>query len=330
MLKRIALLLLCVCAAMNAAPSEAVTKLRLGNKMIEDHYESQALKMMAENVKTRTNGEVEIQCYFGEVLGDNKKQIENMVRGVQDFYADGYGYYDMYSPLMRVSSLPYLFRDNEHYRHFLLSDVEKEIEEPLLKKAGLRVVDRKRNWLRGPFRVIASRKPIRSLEDLQGLKLRMNSNPTSVKAWEALGCAVTVIPYSETYLALKQGTVDAVTCPVVDAYFQKFCEVAPYLTVTNEYPQQVAVVMNDRKFQRLTAEQQEILLDEIDKAGDYVTEQANKRSAEIIELMKKEYNVEIIEVDLAPWRAKMGGFLEELENSNYIPKGFAGRIRAIQ
>ncbi|MBO5492079.1 MAG: TRAP transporter substrate-binding protein [Pyramidobacter sp.] len=329
MMKRTVLLALCAALALSGA-SEAAVKLRLGNKMIATHPESVALQMMADNVKARTNGEVEIQCYFGEVLGDAKKQIENMIRGVQDFYADGYGYYDMYAPLLRAPAVPYMFRDNEHYRNFLLSDMEKEVEEPLLKKAGLRVVNSKRNWLRGPFRVIASRKPIRSLEDLKGLKLRMNSNPTSVRAWEQLGCAVTVIPYTETYLALKQGTVDAVTCPVVDAYLFKFCEVAPYLTITYEYPQQVAVVMNDRKFQKLTKEQQEILLDEINKAGDYVTEQALNKCGEIIEKMKKEYGVEMIEVDLAPWRAKMEPFIEELENRDYIPKGYAARIRAVK
>ena len=105
---------------------------------------------------------------------------------------------------------------------------------------------------------------------------------------------------------------------------------APDLTITYEYPQQVAVVMNDRAFQKLTKEQQEILLDEINKAGDYVTDQALNKSGEIIEKMKKEYGVELIETDLAPWRAKMEPFIEELENKNYIPKGYAARVRAIQ
>ncbi len=330
MKKRFALFALFTAMVLSAVSAEAVTRLKLGNKMIATHPESVALQQAADNIKARTNGEVEIQCYFGEVLGDAKKQVENMIRGVQHFYADGYGYYDMYAPLLRAPAVPYMFRDNEHYRKFLLSDMEKEVEEPMLKKAGLRVVNTKRNWLRGPFRVICSRKPIRSIDDLKGLKLRMNSNPTSVRAWEQLGCAVTVIPYTETYLALKQGTVDAVTCPVVDAYLFKFCEVAPYLTITYEYPQQVAVVMNDRAFQKLTKEQQEILLDEINKAGDYVTDQALNKSGEIIEKMKKEYGVELIETDLAPWRAKMEPFIEELENKDYIPKGYAARVRAIQ
>ncbi|MBQ9422587.1 MAG: hypothetical protein IJU32_03320, partial [Pyramidobacter sp.] len=121
MMKRTVLLALCAALALSGA-SEAAVKLRLGNKMIATHPESVALQMMADNVKARTNGEVEIQCYFGEVLGDAKKQIENMIRGVQDFYADGYGYYDMYAPLLRAPAVPYMFRDNEHYRNFLLSD----------------------------------------------------------------------------------------------------------------------------------------------------------------------------------------------------------------
>jgi TRAP-type C4-dicarboxylate transport system substrate-binding protein len=158
----------------------------------------------------------------------------------------------------------------------------------------------------------------------------MPSNPTSVKAWEQLGCAATVIPYTETYLALKQGTVDALTCPVVDAYLFKFCEVAPYLTITYEYPQQVAAVMNNRAFQKLTPEQQAILLDEFDKAGDYVTEQALTKSDEIIQKMKDEYHIEMIETDLTPWRAQMEPFIKELEKSDYIPAGYVEKIRAIQ
>lgn len=74
MFKRIALSLLCISAVLGATSSEAVIKLRLGNKMIADHYESIALQRVADNVKARTNGEVEIQCYFGEVLGDAKNR----------------------------------------------------------------------------------------------------------------------------------------------------------------------------------------------------------------------------------------------------------------
>ncbi len=333
MKKRYAALALLAAASLaiaGAGAARAAVKLRLGGKMNADHPESVAIARAAEAIKERTGGEVEILCYFGEVLGDSKKQLDNTVSGAQHLYAEGYGFCAAYSKLFRVGTVPYVFRDNEHYRKFLLSDIEKEAEDDLLKKAGLIVVNRKRNWLRGPFRVIASRRPVRSLDDLKGLKLRMSSAPASVKSWEQLGCAVSVIPYSETYLALRQGAVDALTCPVVDAYLYKFCEVAPYITVTNEYPQQVAVLMNARAFSRLTERQREILLEEFDKAGEYVTERALSASDEIIRKMKDEYGVTVIEPDLAPWRERMEPFIASLEKSGYIPAGCVERIRAIR
>ena len=93
MKKRFALFALCAAMVMSAVCAEAVTKLKLGNKMNAAHPESVAIQRACDNIKARTNGEVEIQCYFGEVLGDSKKQLDNMVRGVQHFYVDGYGFY---------------------------------------------------------------------------------------------------------------------------------------------------------------------------------------------------------------------------------------------
>jgi TRAP-type C4-dicarboxylate transport system substrate-binding protein len=126
----------------------------------------------------------------------------------------------------------------------------------------------------------------------------MASAPLSVKAWEHLGASVIVLPYSETYLALKQGTVDAVTCPVTDALYQKFCEVAPHLTVTHEYQQQVAVVMNEKRFQSLTKEQQEILYDALREAGDICTKLAIENGEKLVKKMK-ESTSQFHEIDLA-------------------------------
>lgn len=316
------LMVFILCLTMSA---EAVT-LKMGTKMPENHHESIALKKFADLVEERTKGEVKIQIYFGEVLGDSKKQIENMIQGLQDFYAEGYGFYDSYVKDFRLAGLPYIFKDNDDFKKFLQSDVQKEIEKQLLDKVSLRIINTEKNWLRGPYRVIASKKPVRSIDDLKGLKLRMANNPTSVRAWETLGCAVSVIPYSETYLALKQGTVEAVTCPVTDAYYQKFCEVAPYITVTYEYFQQVAIVMNDRRFRSLTPEQQDILIQSINEAGQMCWNMTVESGEKLVELMKKEYKVEMIDMDTTPLRAKIDELTRKLEAENYITPGIIDRI----
>ena len=314
------------------ARSEAVVRMKLGMKMTESHHEGVALRHFTDTVKKRTNGEIVIDIFYGEVLGDSKKQIENMIHGLQDFYAEGYSFYDAYVPEFRVigGGVPYLFKDNDHYKRYLLSDMQKDMEQRLIEKAGLRIMNRDKNWLRGPYRVLATKKPVLSLEDLKGLKLRMASAPLSVKAWENLGASVIVLPYSETYLALKQGTVDAVTCPVTDALYQKFCEVAPHLTVTHEYQQQVAVVMNEKRFQSLTKEQQEILYDALREAGDICTKLAIENGEKLVKEMKEKYGVTFHEVDLAPWREKIATFIPELEKQGTIPAGFVEKVRAIQ
>ena len=248
--------------SLSSLTSEAAMTLRLGNKQIENHHESVALRKFAELVEERTNGEIRIEIFYGEALGDSGMQIQNVISGLQDFYADGYGFYEPYVKDFRAFDIPYLFRDNEAFRRFLLSDIVKEMEAELLQKTGLRMINTEKNWLRGPYRVLASRHPIRGIDDIRGLKLRMPPGaPTSIRAWSLLGATVSPIPWSETYLALSQGMVDAVTSPVTDVYFQRFFEVTPFVTVTYEYSQQVAITMNERRFQSLTPEQQAIIVD---------------------------------------------------------------------
>ncbi len=331
MLKRVlcaAMAVLFLCGAFSGA-SEAVIRMKLGMKQVEAHQESVALRHFADYVKEKTNGEIIIDIFYAEALGDSKKQVENLINGLQDFYAEGYSFYDPYVPEFRVvgGGIPYVFENNEQFRKYLLSDVQQELEQRLLEKAGLRIVNRDKNWLRGPYRVLASKRPIKSLDDVKGLKIRMPSAPLSVRSWEYLGAAVTVIPYSETYLALKQGTVDAVTCPVTDALFQKFCEVAPYLTVTHEYSQQIAIVMNERRYQSLTPEQREIIHEGLRQGGEICTRLALENGEKLVQEMKEKYGVEMIEIDLKPWQEKMSGLVEELEKQGVIPAGFVKRAQ---
>lgn len=89
-----------------------------------------------------------------------------MVRGVQDFYTEGYGSCDLNVWQCEPARFPVCFRDNEHYRKFILSDSVKGIGDQMLKKGEMRVVKRDKNWLRDQYQGVASKKSIRSLETL--------------------------------------------------------------------------------------------------------------------------------------------------------------------
>src|SRR5205823_1590503 len=112
-----------------------------------------------------------------------------------------------------------------------------------------------------------SKRPVRNFDDLKGLKLRIAPIDTWRRSWTALGAQVVVLPWNDVYLGLKQGTVDAVTAPMNLVYAMKFTEVAKYIARTDEYWGVLTVVMNKKKFQSLTPQQQKALIDAAEQAG---------------------------------------------------------------
>ena len=314
---------------LQALSDEKKWELKLGSKQYETNPESAGVIEFIRLVEERTNGQVKIIPYFGEILGNSKTQMENVIINVQDFYVESYSFLGSYVPEFRVHALPYLFSGNEEYKKFLLSPIEEEMENKLIDKIGIRVINEAKNWLRGPNRLIASRKPILSLDDIQGLKLRQPNIQSTIKVWSALGANVIIIPWSEAYLAATQGIVDAVTMVIFSYYENAFCEVLKHVTTTNEYPQQIAIVMNEKKFQSLPKEFQEIIINSANEAGDLCTEAVIKKALEV----KKENletdhatGVTFYEPDLKSWRNKAREVHKELEETGFIPAGLIEKI----
>lgn len=305
---------------------EKVWELKLGSKMYENNPESQGVKKFIELAEERSGGRLKIIPYWGQALGDDKTQIENVMTGLQDLYIESYSYYAPYVPEFSVHTLGFFFNGNEEYQKFLLSPIEKEMEDKLIEKIGVRILNSKRNWVRGPFRTITSRKPITSLEDLQGVKLRLTNAPISIKLWSTLGTNTVIVPWTEVYLALQQGMVDAVTCSINGLNNEKFYELVKNVTITNEYPQQLATIMNERKFQALPEDLQKILIDALDEGGEVCTELVVGNASNIIENLKKEHGVTFYEIDLVPWLEKAKGVHKALEASGDVPVGLTDRI----
>ena len=121
--------------------------------------------------------------------------------------------------------------------------------------------------------------------------------------------------------------VDAVTCPIANLYSDKFYELVKHATITHEYQQQVAIYMNNKKFESLPEDLQDILIGAANEAGDYCTEQINKVGAQMREELVSKYGMNIYEVDLAPWREKAGEVHKELEKSGFVPEGLIDEIK---
>ena len=150
--------------------------------------------------------------------------------------------------------------------------------------------------------VTNNRHPVRSVEDIKGLKIRTTPNPYHIQAFQLLGANPVPLAYAELYSALETGAVDAQEHPLPILWAGKFYEVQKYLTLTSHAYSPLFLVMNKPKFDSLPANYQAILIESAHDAAKYQRDLNAKQVAEIIAGVK-EAGVEVIEqIDTAPFR----------------------------
>jgi tripartite ATP-independent transporter DctP family solute receptor len=303
--------------------------LKFGTKMPDTSPEGKAFQKFADLVKEKSNGELIVQVYPSEQLGKGTTQIDNLLMGTQDMYAEGGALFAEYDKRLELASVPYLFRDFKHFQSFNTGEIGQDINKNLQEK-GMRIINTERNFVRGPYRVLLATKPVKTLEDVQGLKLRSFESAVYVDAWKHLGASPTVVAWTETYLALKQGIVEAVTSPISLVNSMKFAEVAPHMTVIEEYPQDIVMMINEKKFQSLSKEQQDLLVQAANEAGEFGTQMALEATEKDIKAMKEANGLTVIEIDKQQWVEKMKPFYGELEKEGTVPAGIVDKILAIQ
>lgn len=269
------------------------TQFRIGHIMNIDHPHHLALMKFAELVKEKTGGSVEVKIYPNSQLGNALTQIQAVKLGTLEGFLDGVGWYGQFQGDYYLPATAFAVRDMDHAVRIMDGPVGQAMAERLRQQHGLRVLDQ--SWVRLPRHLLSS-KPVRSLADIKNLKLRIPELKSYVEPWRALGASPTPIAFAEVYLALQQGIVDAMECPLDMIYTQRLHEVAKYLTLTYHQFETGSLVVNDRWYSRLTPDQQQAIAEALGEAKKYNNELSYADELEIIEKMKEE-GVIFIEID---------------------------------
>ena len=223
-------------------------RLKAGHILPPTSDQGQAIEYFAKRVKEKTKGEIEIQVFHSGELGKSiPSQLENLVSGAQDLFIDTFDYFKAWDPRFGVVNTPFVFRDREHFKKFLASDLFNDMVASLEKRGVVFLGKRDYNWLRVGDRGIITRTPIMKPDDLKGYKMRMFQAEAPIKAWAAFGANIQVIPWPDVYTALATGTVDGLTGVLSTSYLVKHTEVARYFT-------NVARVLPDRRADREQAD----------------------------------------------------------------------------
>lgn len=153
-------------------------------------------------------------------------------------------------PEVGVFDLPFLFNGYEDARTTINGPVGEALANKI-EEQSMHVG----SWLTMGFRETTSSKPISSMADLKGLKIRIQSNEVHQDIFNALGASPTVISFSELYTAMEQGTVDAQENPYVNIYSNTYYEVQKYLVETNHVFQVATLLISKQTYDELTDEQ---------------------------------------------------------------------------
>ncbi|MFR2485058.1 MAG: TRAP transporter substrate-binding protein [Hungatella sp.] len=255
-----------------------------------------------EKVEELSGGKIAIDIQASGVLGSENDVLDTMLGGggtidmsrISAFALTSYGVEK--SVLL---SIPYTFVNRDHFWNFANSDLAPEfLMEPHVNNLGVRGLFYGEEGFRHFFTV----KEISGLEDLKGMKLRVSNDPIMNGMVQGLGANPTVVSFNELYSALQTGVVDGAEQPIANYKSNAFQEVAPNLILDGHTLGAVQVIITDEAWDKLTEEQQNILMEAGKYASDFNRKISEEAENKVLDELKAE-GINVIEVpDITPWQ----------------------------
>lgn len=228
--KSLVLMMAVVLVALSAGSILAAPKmkLRIGHVLDQKSTRHAACVKFAEVIAQKTNGAIVFEVFPSSQLGNERDMVEGIQMGTLDGVATGDIISNFHGPL-RLFSIPYMFRSMEHLEAVVYGDIGNTFKAGIQKDSGIVALE---FMVRSP-RQLTTNKPVNSIADIQGLKIRVPEIPVVVESWKAMGANPTPMAFGEVYTALQQKTIDAQENPFVDIASAKLEEVQKFIAMTD-------------------------------------------------------------------------------------------------
>ncbi len=249
-------------ASLLAAPAMAEKTMRLAHLNPDSPFDSHSGAMAAvfkSLVETGTNGEITVQLFPNGQLGKDAEVLQQVRDGlVESTISSAGGLAAHYKPV-GVFDLPFAFPDIgvAHKVIDANSDFGKKFSADLSAKTGLKVLGLLDSG--GFFAISNSKRPIKTVADLDALRIRTMTLPTHEATIASLGGQPTPLPWAEVYTALQTGVADGQMNPIPIIAFAKFDEVQKYLSITNHVITPYIWTMNQDFYDSLTPEEKKVV-----------------------------------------------------------------------
>ncbi len=261
-----------------------------------DYYMTQLAQEFLDEVSERTGGKVTGQIFANGQLGSLNDMLESLEMGNVDVVSDCFASLGAVDSLFDAFGLPYLYDDKEHQYAFWDTYFD-DVSDIVAEQTNLRIV----TVMDGLNRELSSTKPVESMADLKGLKVRVPTIPVYVRIWECLGAAPVPMSFSEVYTSINTGVVDGQENDLPLSISAKMFEVCPYAVITDHVAYEGTFLFNEDVFQSYPEELQQIILE----VGAEITAKSRTMVADQEETalqQLEEMNITVLRPDLTEFR----------------------------
>jgi tripartite ATP-independent transporter DctP family solute receptor len=238
--------------------------LKLGHIANEENSWHKAALKFADEVKTLTNGKVEVKVFPNDSLGKEMDLINGMQLGTADMTITGESLQN-WAPKAALLAIPYAFKD--------MAEMDKAVNGPLGAEIKKEVAERAKvialaYFARGP-RNLTSKTPIKSVNDVKGLKMRVPNVPVFMQFWRGVGAQPTPMAFGEVFTSLQTGVIDAQENPLALIKSASFFEVQKYVNRTEHVRSWIYLAIGEKSFNKLNAEQKKAVQEAAQRAQVY-------------------------------------------------------------
>ena len=288
-------------------------KLRQFHNQPADSPLHKRLVEMWAAVKTETGGRVDVATFADndQLPGSDPAALKMLVDGELDFFTLNGGLIGTVVPAVNVQGIPFAFRDEAQVYKAIDGDLGAHLAKEMAAK-GIYAVPRA--CFESGFRQITcSVRPIRTVDDLKGIKMRSPDTPVYVECWKALGATPVVFNFNKIYEALKTGEADAQDNPLNVAELLKLYEVQKYISLTNHMWSGFNLIANLKMWQGLPADVQRIIERNAEKYVKLQREDTDTMNHDLAPRLTQR-GMTINQPDAASFRARLGDYYSRWKN----------------
>ncbi|MCW5256859.1 TRAP transporter substrate-binding protein [Verminephrobacter aporrectodeae subsp. tuberculatae] len=287
-------------ALAGAGLAAQATEFRSAEAHPDDYPTTLAVRQMGATLKRLSNGKHGIQVFSGGKLGTEKDAIEQTKIGAIAMTRVNVAPMNNICAATMVPTMPFLFRSIEHMRRVL----DGAIGEEILKDCEAQGFIALAFYDSGSRSIYSVKKPLQSLADVKGMKIRVQQSDLWVSLIEAMGANATPMPYGEVYTALKTGLVDAAENNYPSYESSRHYEVARYYAKTEHSMAPEILLFSKRVWDRLSAQDQQAIRQAAKESVPYMRKLWDEREEKSLAAVKAG-GAQIVEVDKASFRRAM-------------------------